>query len=145
LGLARIRERTFRTLPIALLVIVALHQIALTRITGLSPWSGGGFGMFSTLDHGSRRHLHAFILRSGLRREVVPPAALADEINDALTFPTDASLSALARNLAGTPTPDHGAATAVQIQVWHTRFDPETLTPMSLLLREFILPLEIQN
>lgn len=126
-------------------MIVAIHQIALTRITALSPWSGGGFGMFSTLDHGSRRHLHAFILRSGLRREAIPPATLADEINRVLTLPTDASLRALARNLAETPTPDHGAATAVQIQVWHTRFDPETLTPMSSLLREFILPLEIQN
>jgi hypothetical protein len=62
-----------------------------------------------------------------------------------LTLPTDARLNALARDLAEIPTPDHGAVTAVQIQVWHTRFDPQTLTPMSLLLREIILPLEIQN
>jgi hypothetical protein len=129
-------------LPIALFIIVALTQIALAHRAALSPWSGGGFGMFSTLDHGSRRHFHAFILRPGLRREVVPPPALADEIRRALTLPTDARLGALAGALAKTPTPDHGPATGVQIQVWHTRFDSETLTPIGHVLREFVLPLE---
>jgi hypothetical protein len=98
--------------------------------------------MFSTLDHGSRRHLHAFIVRPGLRREILPPAALADEIKRALTLPSDARLGTLAGALAKIPTPDHGAATAVQLQVWHTRFDSETLTPTSHILREFVLPLE---
>ena len=81
------QKRIFRSLPITLLVIVAAIQVALVRGAGLSPWSGGGFGMFSTLDHGSRRHLHAFIVRPGLRREVLPPAALADEVKRALTLP----------------------------------------------------------
>jgi hypothetical protein len=98
--------------------------------------------MFSTLDHGSRRHLHAFIVRPGVRREVLPPPALADEVKRALTLPSDARLRALAGALAEIPTPDHGAAAAVQVQVWHTRFDSETLTPTSRLLREFVLPLE---
>lgn len=101
--------------------------------------------MFSTLDHGSQRHLHAFILRSGLRREVLPSPALADEIKRALTLPSDARLRALAGKLAEIRTPDHGSVTAVQIQVWHTRFDSETLTPRSLLLREFVLPADDEN
>lgn len=132
----------FRTLPIALLIVVALMQIALARSAGLSPWSGGGFGMFSTLDHGSRRHLHTFVLRSGLRREVIPPRDREDEIRRALAFPTDRRLRALATVLAETPTPDHGPATAVQVQVWHTRFDRETLTPTNQILSEFVLQLE---
>jgi hypothetical protein len=111
----------------------------------MSPWSGGGFGMFSTLDHGSRRHLHAFVLRPGLRREVIPPRALADDIRRALTFPTDARLRALATRLAKTPTPDHGPATAVQVQVWNTRFDRETLIPANHILREFVLQLENES
>lgn len=131
-----------RTLPIALLIVVALIQIALARSAALSPWSGGGFGMFSTLDHGSRRHLHAFVLRPGLRREVIPPRALADEIRRALAFPTKPRLRALATSLAKTPTPDHGPATAVQVQVWNTRFDRETLTPANHILSEFLLQLE---
>jgi hypothetical protein len=142
LGPASVLGGIYRTLPIALLFIVAVFQIALVDGAALSPWSGGGFGMFSTLDHGSRRHLHAFIVRPGLRREILPPAALADEIKRALTLPSAARLGALAGALAEIPTPDHGATTAVQLQVWHTRFDSETLTPTSQLLREFVLPLE---
>jgi hypothetical protein len=142
-SLISIVERVLRMLPIALLIVVALHQISLAHRAALSPWSGGGFGMFSTLDHGGRRHLHAFVLRPGLRREVVPPPALADEIKRALTLPTDVRLGALAGALAKTPTPDHGPLAGVQIQVWHTRFDPETLTPISQLLREFVLRLEM--
>jgi len=98
--------------------------------------------MFSTLDHGSRRHLHAFVLRPGLRREVIPHRALADEIRRALAFPTEPRLRALATSLAKTPTPDHGPATAVQVQVWNTRFDRETLTPTNHILSEFVLQLE---
>lgn len=145
LNFDRVRECVFRTLPIALLIIVALHQITLAQTTGLSPWSGGGFGMFSTLDHGSRRHLHAFILRPGLRREIMLPANLADEIERALTLPTPSRLRSLAHALAEISTPDHGPTVAVQIQVWHTRFDPETLTPTGSLLREFVLRLEDEN
>ncbi len=134
--------RVSRTLPMALLFIVAAYQVALAHVAALSPWSGGGFGMFSTLDHGSRRHLHAFIVRPGLRREILPPAALADEVKRALTLPSEARLRALAGALAEIPTSDHGAAAAVQVQVWHTRFDSETLTPTSYILRELVLPLE---
>ena len=40
----------------ALLLAVAAVQLALTRTSHLSPWKGGGFGMFATLDGpGSRR------------------------------------------------------------------------------------------
>ena len=142
---ARDWERAFRTVPIVLLILVALHQIGLTRTAALSPWSGGGYGMFSTLDHGSRRHLHAFVLRSGLRREVIPPPDLADKIKRVLTLPSEARLSEIARVLAETPTPDHGPTVAVQLQVWQTRFDPETLTPRGLLLREYVLPLDAED
>jgi len=101
--------------------------------------------MFSTLDHGSRRHLHVFVLRPGLRREVFLPASLADEIKCALTLPTEARLGSLASTVADLPAPDHGPATAVQIQIWQPRFDPKTLTPVGRLLREFVLPLEARN
>ena len=50
-------------LPSLLLVSVALHQVFLVHHTQLSPWLGGGFGMFSTTDVGTARHLHALVLR----------------------------------------------------------------------------------
>ena len=39
----------------ALLVAVASTQIALSRTFDLTAWKGGGFGMFSTLDHAGYR------------------------------------------------------------------------------------------
>jgi len=145
LSASKIFQILLRAFPITLLIAVALHQIFLARSAALSPWSGGGFGMFSTLDHGSRRHLHTFVLRPGLRREVLLPDVHADEIKRALTLPNDARLRRLARTVSRMPSSDYGSATAVQIQIWNTRFDPETLTPTSQVLREFVLPLENEN
>jgi hypothetical protein len=51
-------------LPLTL-VAVGLHQIYLASTSGLSPWKGGGFGMFSSPDRPSYRavrgHLHTDI------------------------------------------------------------------------------------
>ena len=142
---SKVFQILLRAFSITLLIVVALHQIFLARSAALSPWSGGGFGMFSTLDHGSRRHLHSFVLRPGLRREVLLPDVHADEIKRALTLPNDDRLRRLARTVSRMPSSDYGSATAVQIQIWNTRFDPETLTPTSQVLREFVLPLENEN
>ena len=131
-----------RLLPVALLVAVALFQLTLAHTLSLSPWSGGGFGMFSSLDHGSQRHLHAFIVRPGLRREILPPRALTSQIARARALPSEGRLHRIATALADFPTPDHGRPTAVQIQVWSTQFDPQTLAPSSSILREFLLPLD---
>ncbi len=135
-------ERWVRLVPAFVLVIVATHQLYLSASAGLSPWSGGGFGMFSTTDAGANRHLHAFVLRPGIEREVEVPEALKDRERRALTLPSDANLRALALELAKLPAPDHGAATAVRIQVWRTRFDPNTLVPVGGIHRALKVSLE---
>jgi hypothetical protein len=45
----------------ALLATVALVQIFLVNTTGLSPWKGGGFGMFSTIDSVTERRVVAHV------------------------------------------------------------------------------------
>ena len=134
--------RRLRLLPCAILIGVALHQIVLSQATGLSAWSGGGFGMFSTTDAGGARHLHAFLIRPGVVREVQPPRSLEGLVRRSLAHPTDARLRALARELARVPTPDHGPATGVRVQVWTPRFDPETLAPTGRILGAVELSLE---
>ena len=41
----------------ALLCVVALGQITLARYSTLTPWTGGGFGAFASVDHPKNRFL----------------------------------------------------------------------------------------
>jgi hypothetical protein len=124
------------------MTVVALHQILLAETQALSSWSGGGFGMFSSVDAGSTRHLHAFQIRPGLYREVHPPAFLEGEVLRMLTLPNPERMREVAMALADARASDHGAPTSILLQVWHTRYDPETLAAKSHILRELELPLD---
>ena len=123
-----------RYLPSVLLIAVSCSQIWLAYSADLSPWSGGGFGMFSTLDAGGKRHLHAFAMRPGIRRELQIPRDMKEQVLRTLTLPTETALVNLASEFANLPTPDEGPLEAIQIQVWTAHFDPDTLEPSSSLL-----------
>ena len=45
-------------LPVLILVIVAVFQLAMSNFSDLSPWKGGGFGMFSSLKNPGMRRVH---------------------------------------------------------------------------------------
>ena len=51
----RTSEVPSRLVPPLLLFVMAVIQIALARTADLTPWKGGGFGMFATLDHAAYR------------------------------------------------------------------------------------------
>ena len=126
-----------RHLAPALLVAVACMQVRATRVTGLSPWLGGGFGMFSTTDSWQRRHLHAWAVSSGVRRELEIPPDAGRLARAALAQPTSDRLRRLAVVLAAEVAPD---VDAVDVQVWAPRFDAETLAPSSVLVRAVEVP-----
>lgn len=123
-----------RALPSLLLVVVASAQITLAHTRALAPWLGGGFGMFSTTDTWMRRHLHAFALGEGVRRELAPPLDADRAVRRALALPSDANLRALARRLAAAAPGDGGALEAIEIQIWGVRYG-EGLVPSGVLLR----------
>ncbi len=127
-------------LPPIVLVTVAFAQIWLAHAEHLAPWSGGGFGMFSSQDAGGTRHLHAFALHPGVRRELELPSELRDEISRALVLPTAARLRALADSFGVQDDPDFGVVEALELQVFGTRFDPVTLEPSGVLLRTLRAP-----
>jgi hypothetical protein len=128
-------------LPSVLLLLVVANPLRLVSTNALSPWWGGGFGMFATTDGWATRHLHVFAIHLGVRRELSIPATFRKEVERALTLPSDANLQALARELADVPTPDEGLLMAIELQVWATRHDPITLVPSSSLLRALTVPL----
>ncbi len=133
----RTRLEWFCFLPVVLLIGVASHQIWLVHTADLTPWSGGGFGMFSTTDGRGNRHLHAFALRPGIRRELMLPRYLRDQVRRVLTLPTLSRIHTLADTLATLPSPDFGPLQATEIQIWRTSFDPHSLEPSSTLVRSF--------
>lgn len=78
----------------AVLVVFALAQVVLAYTHRLTPWKGGGFGMFSTVDELKRRSLRAWLLNDG---EAVPVdlARLRlprDLVSQAEAFPSERRL-----------------------------------------------------
>ena len=132
--------RALRWLPPALLVAVALNQIWLSRSTDLTPWCGGGFGMFSTNDGRFTRHLHAWALGPGLRFELYPPDEFAERVQAAVALPSEARLRALARDLAPYAESEFEPPDLIRLEVYASRWDPATLVPSSVLLRALEVP-----
>lgn len=91
--------------------------------------------MFSSTNTRGNRHLHAFALRLGVRRELDIPRSLATDLQHVLVFPTESNLRAFAAALSFVPTPDAGPLKAIELQVWVTHFAPDNLQPSSELLR----------
>ena len=114
-------------LPIALLVAVALHQLGATIYGDLTPWLGGGFGMFATLDTPGNRVLSVHLLEPDFRREILIPESLSDAAERACAFPTRRRLADLAVRLAESPQYDHRTAEAVELTVWRVRPEPEPI------------------
>lgn len=145
---ARIRAAAARlwALPPFLLVAVATAQIVAAKTTSISPWLGGGFGMFATTDSWSRRHLHAVALRPGLREELDIPSYLRDDVRRALALPNERHLSLLAHELAILDAeegdPNAGPLEAISIRVFRLHFDRDTLAPSGEPIASFELPVE---
>jgi hypothetical protein len=134
------RPRWWWYVPVAFLFGTAANQIVLTRTADLAPWSGGGFGMFATVDGWGNRHVAAFAVNPDVRRELEIPPELREAARRLRALPSEANARTLASALAAEPTPDEGPLAAIEIQVWSTRYDPATTAPSEAMLRSFTIP-----
>jgi len=121
-------------LPAVLLATVAMNQLRLAHTESLSPWSGGGFGMFSTTDSPDNRHLHAVVQNKSIRREVAIPKTLATETLRVTTLPTRKRLGALAAELALIESDGLIVWDEIEIQVWVVEYQADSLAPHGQLL-----------
>jgi hypothetical protein len=79
-GTRRIRDVLLKLLAPVVLAVVAVNQVYLATAGDLSPWRGGGFGMFSTADRPEHRAVRTGFVVGG---DVVPadvPALLQDPV-----------------------------------------------------------------
>jgi hypothetical protein len=85
--------------PLCLCLVAGLHVIRVLTARQ-TPWKGGGFGMFSTIDSESRRFLRAYLLTADGELPLPLPEALDKPAAEVRAAPSRAGLEALARRLA---------------------------------------------
>ena len=134
--------RLLKTVALPLLLTsVACRQIVLVHTAGLSPWHGGGFGMFASLDRDERRILMTTVQDCDGRQWSLDLAATPQVLSPAAytyitTFPTTPQLRTVAeRGLAHAPQPLATEVTTapsqcisrVQLQVWRLVYDGEAI------------------
>ena len=136
---ARFRPGLLSLIPAILLSIVAAAQVRLTRTEQLTPWKGGGFGMFSTTDDGVGRPMGIRISGPGGDREIGVPEPLAGQAYRASLLPSRRRLSRLGHDVAGRASARGAEVSQVRIAVWRMSYDPRSLAPEPVVVRDLIV------
>ena len=124
-----------------LLTSVALRQIGLVYAAGLSPWHGGGFGMFASMDRDERRVITTRLTGCALQEFELSkvladsPEVLKDDTYVHIsTFPTEPQLRRLGQRLLSPESQNpiaksyaadraKGCDTTLQLQAWRLVYD----------------------
>jgi hypothetical protein len=131
-------ERARVWIPAIVLLVVAAVQIILAKTADLSPWKGGGFGMFATTDGTAFRHIRIFVEAPERFEELDVAPSQEFAAARAQLFPSDALLMGLARAVANREQRYGRPVAMVRLEVWRTEFAPITLDPADHRLREFV-------
>lgn len=123
--------------PVALLVGMAGGQLVLVKTASLSPWKGGGFGMFSTTDAAGSRYVRVFVTAPDRSEEIAISPSLADAASRAAVLPSDAQLGRLARRVIAREQRNHRAVESLRIEAWRVEYARGTLAATTRLLRTF--------
>lgn len=132
------RERWWAAAPAVLLVVVAIAQIALTFLTPLSPWKGGGFGMFATLDGRPFRYVRIFVRAPDRSEELAVPESLETLAASVELLPGERQLERLARAVVAREHRRDRPADTVQLDVWRVEFAAGSWAPRERLLRRYV-------
>jgi hypothetical protein len=86
--------------PLCLCLVAGLHVVRVWTCRQ-TPWKGGGFGMFSTIDDESARFLRCSLITSDGELPLPIPPAADKSVAELRAAPTRAQLDELARKMAG--------------------------------------------
>jgi hypothetical protein len=125
-------------LPVGLLIIVAGTQVTLSRRAELTPWKGGGFGMFSTTDDVARRRVRVFVSAPERSEEVAIAPSLENAARRAAALPSDSQLTQLAEGVVRRERRYRRPVDSVRIETWRIDYAPDTLAATFRLLREYV-------
>ena len=128
-------ERCWATVPAALLVLVAIGQLRLAHTVGLSPWKGGGFGMFASLDARPFRYVRIFVQAPERSEELAVPPSLEALAASVEVLPGDHQLEQLAQGVLARERRRQRPVVDGRLEVWRVEFAPGSLTPRDRLVR----------
>ncbi len=124
-------------LPVAILVAVALSHCFFVYRDNLVIWTGGGFGMFSSVEGVSLRRVEVYD-REGNELEV--PSGRSWPERRVGVHPSERNLWAFARHVDG-DLEEMGLEKRVgSVVVYGTRFEGEPLRPIRYLANELVVP-----
>jgi len=128
--------------PTALLLFIAVTQILLTRTADLSPWKGGGFGMFATTDGTAFRYVRLFVDAPERSDELAVPQSLEDAALRAQLFPSDRFLLRLGEAAAVRERRQGRSVSSVRVEFWKIEFSNTPLRSTERKLRSFTVHFE---
>ena len=124
-------------LPAAVLVVVACAQIALAHAAQLSPWKGGGFGMFATIDGTASRSVRVYVRAPDRSEEIAMQPSFEHAASRARLFPSRALMAKVADIVAAREARYKRPVAEITVQVWRTHIAFDPLRANDGLIREF--------
>src|SRR3954468_3284928 len=85
--------------PLCLCLVAGFHLVRVWTCRQ-TPWKGGGFGMFSTVDDESARFVRCWLVTDDGELPLAIPPAAAKQVAELRAAPTQTKLDELARRLA---------------------------------------------
>lgn len=126
------RKETFtlklHLLPVFILIVVACTQMTLSSTHDLSPWKGGGFGMFSTVDFPSSRKLKVYFIGENNEKVRVPRKIYRKMEKRFRTLPTKKRFDRLAlylKQIVPLKMPKAQKAEFLVVQFWRYKYSAE--------------------
>lgn len=117
-------------LPILFFIIIVGHHFYLVKYHHLSPWQGGGYGMFSTTDYGPSRFIKIFTLNNNIiQEEIEIPEYLSQLSKQVRSLPNSKYIKNLAIELENYLAINQHSAPIIRVEIWKTNYDSETLRP----------------
>jgi hypothetical protein len=87
--------------PLILLLLVAANHFRLVKMRQITPWKGGGFGMFSTVDARNARALKILAQVDGRMVEVMPMGKLDKLVSEFISLPDTKSKNKIIELMKG--------------------------------------------
>jgi hypothetical protein len=131
-------RRAAIVLPTVLLLAVASGQMILARTAHLSPWKGGGFGMFASVDGLPFRWVRLYVFAPERSEELALPPSLEDQAHRVVTWPHRWALEGLARAVIARERRHQRPVETVRVEIWRAEVSP-SLDVSERLVRQITL------